>query len=113
MCTLFFQASGISDEKTQILILLFPFHLEFLPLQKKYGQMRVLKIKSRLFAVIVMTLCISCNSGSNINIESVASPKGTEVFQPNWDNIAKNYQFPEWFFDAKFGIFIQRLQMKY
>jgi alpha-L-fucosidase len=36
----------------------------------------------------------------------VASPKGTEVFQADWDNIAKNYRFPEWFLDAKFGIFI-------
>jgi alpha-L-fucosidase len=41
-----------------------------------------------------------------INIDSVASPLGTEVFQPDWDNISRNYQFPEWFTDAKFGIFI-------
>jgi alpha-L-fucosidase len=51
-------------------------------------------------------LLIGCNSSNNINIDSVASPKGTEIFQANWDNIAKNYQFPEWFIDAKFGIFI-------
>jgi alpha-L-fucosidase len=68
--------------------------------------MKVEKVKNRLCAAIVMLLFISCNSGSNINIDSVASPKGTEIFQPNWDNIAKNYQFPEWFVDAKFGIFI-------
>jgi len=41
-----------------------------------------------------------------INIDSVASPNGTEVFQPNWKNIAENYEFPKWFSDAKFGIFI-------
>lgn len=41
-----------------------------------------------------------------INIDSVSSPKGTEVFQPNWENIAENYEFPQWFSDAKFGIFI-------
>ncbi len=40
------------------------------------------------------------------NIDSVASAKGTEIFQPNWENIAENYQFPEWFRDSKFGIFI-------
>lgn len=40
------------------------------------------------------------------DFNSVASPSGTEVFQPNWENIAANYQFPEWFSDAKFGIFI-------
>ncbi|MDR2026270.1 MAG: alpha-L-fucosidase [Prevotellaceae bacterium] len=68
--------------------------------------MTVKKIKCRLFAVIAVSLFTGCNSGSNINIDSVASPKGTAVFQPDWDNIAKNYQFPEWFVDAKFGIFI-------
>ncbi|MDD4697137.1 MAG: alpha-L-fucosidase [Fermentimonas sp.] len=41
-----------------------------------------------------------------INIDSVSSPKGTEVFQPNWENIAENYEFPQWFSDSKFGIFI-------
>ncbi|MDR3093533.1 MAG: alpha-L-fucosidase [Bacteroidales bacterium] len=43
---------------------------------------------------------------ATINIDSVASPKGTEVFQPDWENIAQHYRFPEWFVDAKFGIFI-------
>jgi alpha-L-fucosidase len=61
---------------------------------------------NRLFVIVIMSLFISCNSGSKINIDSVASPKGTAIFQPNWDNIAKNYQFPDWFLDAKFGIFI-------
>ena len=61
--------------------------------------------------VALLTFCIvifafSCKSGTNINIDSVASPKGTEVFQPDWENIAENYQFPQWFCDAKFGIFI-------
>jgi alpha-L-fucosidase len=42
----------------------------------------------------------------NYDIDSVASEKGTEVFQPDWDNIAENYRFPEWFTDGKFGIFI-------
>ncbi|MDR2810978.1 MAG: alpha-L-fucosidase [Tannerellaceae bacterium] len=32
--------------------------------------------------------------------------KQTEVFQPEWDNLAAHYEFPEWFSDAKFGIFI-------
>jgi alpha-L-fucosidase len=68
--------------------------------------MKVVKIKSRLCAIIIMSLFISCKSKNDINIDSVASPKGTEIFQPNWDNIAENYQFPEWFVDAKFGIFI-------
>ncbi len=58
--------------------------------------------------LLAALLFVSCqnNKKSSINIDSVASPKGTEVFQPNWDNIGKNYQFPQWFCDAKFGIFI-------
>jgi alpha-L-fucosidase len=68
--------------------------------------MKVERIKKWLCTVIIISLLISCNSGNDINIDSVASPKGTDVFQPDWDNIANNYQFPEWFVDAKFGIFI-------
>ncbi|MDR0535632.1 MAG: alpha-L-fucosidase [Puniceicoccales bacterium] len=37
---------------------------------------------------------------------SVASPKGTAVFQADWKNFAEHYQIPDWFRDAKFGIFI-------
>ncbi|MDR2087099.1 MAG: alpha-L-fucosidase [Dysgonamonadaceae bacterium] len=68
--------------------------------------MKTLKTKGWLFAIISIPLFISCNSKNVINIDSVKSPKGTEVFQPDWSNIAQNYQFPEWFVDAKFGIFI-------
>ncbi|MDR1332533.1 MAG: alpha-L-fucosidase [Tannerella sp.] len=55
-----------------------------------------------------MCLLTACRNESKpaINIDSVASAKGTEVFQPDWDNIATHYRFPEWFVDAKFGIFI-------
>ena len=56
-------------------------------------------------AAIVLASCQS-NKKTNINIDSVASPQGTIVFQPDWDNLAQHYQFPEWFCDAKFGIFI-------
>ncbi|KAA6301496.1 MAG: hypothetical protein EZS26_002370 [Candidatus Ordinivivax streblomastigis] len=55
---------------------------------------------------LLLAGCQTNTSIIPIDIESVASPKGTEVFQPNWENIAQNYQFPEWFADAKFGIFI-------
>lgn len=33
-----------------------------------------------------------------------AIPKGK--FRPNWPSLVKNYEVPEWFKDAKFGIFI-------
>lgn len=65
-------------------------------------------MKNLTIILFILCFAVSCrNSGKPvINIDSVASPKGTEVFQPNWENIASNYQFPEWFCDAKFGIFI-------
>ena len=39
-------------------------------------------------------------------ILSTASPTGTATFQDNWENMARHYKFPQWFSDAKFGIFI-------
>ncbi|OJV81917.1 MAG: hypothetical protein BGO34_08250 [Bacteroidia bacterium 44-10] len=66
-------------------------------------------MKKRMPVIMIgLLLLLSCQSTKKdfYNIDSVASPKGTEVFQPNWDNIAENYQSPEWFADAKFGIFI-------
>lgn len=63
--------------------------------------------KLTAFALGVLLLA-SCTTATKTayNIDSVATSKGTEVFQPNWENIAENYQIPEWFKDAKFGIFI-------
>jgi alpha-L-fucosidase len=60
-----------------------------------------------LFLALVWCM-VSCRNETKqaINIDSVASPQGTELFQPDWENIARHYQFPEWFTDAKFGIFI-------
>lgn len=64
-------------------------------------------MKKNLYVLLTAALLLSCQSGKkSYNIDSVASPKGTEVFQDNWQNIAENYKFPEWFVDAKFGIFI-------
>lgn len=40
------------------------------------------------------------------NIDSVVSDQGTEIFEDNWESIKQYYQFPEWFQDAKLGIFI-------
>ncbi|MDH6305946.1 alpha-L-fucosidase [Parabacteroides sp. PF5-5] len=64
-------------------------------------------IKKSVYLLLIL-LCASCQqAGKTVyDIDSVASPKGTAVFQPTWENIAENYQFPTWFTDAKFGIFI-------
>jgi alpha-L-fucosidase len=39
--------------------------------------------------------------------QSCSTPPGTRasrLFQPDWDSLAANYQCPDWFRDAKFGI---------
>ncbi|MDR1337185.1 MAG: alpha-L-fucosidase [Tannerella sp.] len=58
-----------------------------------------------LMAAALLSACEPAKKQS-YNIDSVASPKGTEVFRPDWENMAANYRFPEWFTDGKFGIFI-------
>lgn len=65
-------------------------------------------MKRNLFIYLTGALLVACQPAvkTRYNIDSVASPKGTEVFQPDWTNIAANYHFPEWFMNAKFGIFI-------
>lgn len=65
-------------------------------------------MKKKLSVLLAAALFVSCQQPEKkaYDIDSVASPKGTEVFQPDWENIAKNYKFPDWFVDAKFGIFI-------
>ena len=67
-------------------------------------------MKKFIYSTLTLALLASCQSinKESYNIDSDASPKGTEVFHPDWKNIADNYQFPEWFADAKFGIFIHK-----
>lgn len=66
-----------------------------------------MKKRNCLILLCVSLMALSCSESKMVyNIDSVASPKGTEVFQPDWDNIARNYKFPDWYTDGKFGIFI-------
>lgn len=52
-------------------------------------------------------LLASCGPKSLVrDLNSVASPQGTEVFKADLDSIAIHYEFPQWYTDAKFGIFI-------
>ncbi len=62
----------------------------------------------KLLLYIFIAAAVSSCAGKKVayNIDSWASNEGTEVFQPEWENIAANYTFPEWYRDAKFGIFI-------
>ena len=48
----------------------------------------------------------SAQNQPKFDIASAASTKGTQVYQPDIESIRRNYQFPKWFRDDKFGIFI-------
>ena len=37
---------------------------------------------------------------------AVAKPMAPGPFQPTWDSVKENYQVPQWFQDAKFGLFM-------
>ena len=56
-----------------------------------------------LYIMIAISLClanIGCNTGS-----SKEAPSDQPHFEANWESL-KQYQIPEWFNDAKLGIFI-------
>ena len=62
-----------------------------------------------LWIVILLFLISNCSTEKAAykpDISTFNSPKGTELFKPDSASIAQNYQIPEWFKDAKFGIFI-------
>jgi alpha-L-fucosidase len=54
---------------------------------------------------IVLVLTAGCQPRVK-DCNSVVSPKGISVFRADWENMAANYTCPDWFRDAKFGIFI-------
>lgn len=56
--------------------------------------------------VTLMTFTACQNPHQPRDLDSVASPQGTEVFKADLDSIASHYEFPSWYTDAKFGIFI-------
>ncbi|MEI3055384.1 MAG: alpha-L-fucosidase [Phocaeicola plebeius] len=61
----------------------------------------------KFYLLIVLLFFVSYGfSKKQKDFMSVVSPKGTCIFQDNWENMAENYHFPKWFSDAKFGIFI-------
>jgi alpha-L-fucosidase len=62
--------------------------------------------------LIVLPQSAQAQSGPRASVDQVAAalvdtpkiPAGP--FQPTWDSIKANYKTPEWFLDAKFGIFM-------
>jgi alpha-L-fucosidase len=64
---------------------------------------------SVLLSMFLSIFLLSCNSKEQTyqpKIDTFVSLKGTEVFRPDSASIASSYKIPEWFCDAKFGIFI-------
>lgn len=64
---------------------------------------------SLLFTATIVLIIFGCNpkkSSYQPNTETFTSLKGTSVFKPDSASIADNYKIPDWFRDAKFGIFI-------
>jgi len=62
-----------------------------------------------LLIVILVFSVSSCSSEKTKykpDTSTYKSLKGTEVFKPDSTSIAQNYRIPEWFKDAKFGVFI-------
>lgn len=62
----------------------------------------------KITSILIATLAFALAAPASHATEPLptASPKGTNIYQPNWENIARHYQCPQWFQDAKFGIFI-------
>jgi len=58
------------------------------------------------FLFFAVTGCQTKQAEYRPDISTYISPKGTGVFQPDSASIAENYKIPDWFRDAKFGIFI-------
>ncbi|MFI3281133.1 MAG: alpha-L-fucosidase [Rikenellaceae bacterium] len=63
-------------------------------------------LKKSVLAIAALVGTLSCSSSYTPNIESVVSPKGNDLYKADSLSIAQNYTIPEWFRDAKFGIFI-------
>lgn len=62
---------------------------------------------TQLFSFFIICAALTgCSRKLAINIDSVTSPKGTDVFKADLNNIAEHYSFPSWYTDGKFGIFI-------
>lgn len=74
-------------------------------------------MKTTYYSLLLMaSLMVSCGNNrksddlvqnySGPDITTTTSPKGTSLFKADSTSIAQNYTIPDWFRDAKFGIFI-------
>jgi alpha-L-fucosidase len=64
---------------------------------------RYLSVKPVFRAVLWLLSAFACTLFGQTN-NMPAMPIASGPYQPNWDSLASQYQCPEWFRDAKFGI---------
>lgn len=57
-------------------------------------------------ALLILLCALACKREYRPDISKTSSPGGVDIFQPDSASIAQNYRIPEWFRDAKLGIFI-------
>ncbi len=68
-----------------------------------------MKRVSILILTVILVAINACTTGQadyKPDITTYVSPEGTDVFSPDSASIAQNYSIPDWFKDAKFGVFI-------
>lgn len=67
-----------------------------------------MKASTLLSLFLLSALCLSCVSINRYkpNTATIASPKGTNTYQADSASIAQHYKIPDWFRNAKFGIFV-------
>ena len=77
------------------------------PFISKHGNILPMKLSPLHFLLfLAIASCSNIPVEYKPDISTYKSPLGTEVFMPDSASIARNYQIPEWFKDAKFGVFI-------
>ena len=62
--------------------------------------------KQSLILLCILTLAMACKPEKTEKMSQASIGKPSEVYEPNWESIKKNYKDPEWFNEQKFGIFI-------
>lgn len=60
----------------------------------------------KVAVILVSFVIVACSSSYTPDITRTSSLKGTDVYQPDSLSIAAHYKIPQWFTDAKLGIFI-------
>ena len=59
-----------------------------------------------LLFLLIFAGCTNKTEQNSQDISTYISPEGTSIHRPDSASIAQNYQIPDWFKDAKLGIFI-------